>query len=188
MSIPRSLSLVVKPCNIFHVRGAGTSNARRFHASTPTYDLVAPPDPVSHMRRIIYDDPLSQPPAPYLQHPYSLSEFKTETGTGTRSGNHDLQFRLLRQQLDSLHQNFWLDSNTRFYSARDAVLSSLPATASPRDKEEALSAFFRQWVMQEKEWTEGYTTEWRTRNLQLIILSTRVEYHRLKARLSNFVS
>jgi len=158
--------------------------AYQFHASTAQCNLVAPPDPVSHMRPIIYDNPPSQLPAPYLRHPYSLSEFRTEAEND--SGNHDLQYRLLRQQLDSLHQNFWLDSNTRFYAARDAVLGSLPSTTTTRDKEEALSTFYRQWVMQEKDWTEGYTREWRTRNFQLIALSARVEYHKLKNRLTDF--
>ncbi|PPQ83336.1 hypothetical protein CVT25_003975 [Psilocybe cyanescens] len=154
---------------------------RSFHASRNHRDLVAPPDPISHMRPIIYDDPPSLSQPAYLRHPYSLAEFRAESG----QGDNELQFRLLRQQLDSLHQNFWLDSNTRFYSARDAVLSSLPSTATPRDKEEALSAFFRQWVMQEKDWTDSYTVEWRARNLQLITLSARVEYHKIKSQLSN---
>ncbi|KAF8910962.1 hypothetical protein CPB84DRAFT_1763007 [Gymnopilus junonius] len=154
-----------------------------FHASAVQCDLIAPPDSISHIRPIIYDDPPSQLPVHYLRHPYSLSEFRSEAEN--KPGDHDLQYRLLRQQLDSLHQNFWMDSNTRFYAARDAVLTSLPSTTTARDKEEALSNFYRQWVMQENHWTENYTKEWRARNFELIALSARVEYHKLKGRLTD---
>jgi hypothetical protein len=77
-----------------------------------------------------------------------------------------------------------LKHNKRFYSARAAVLESLPEDASARDKEEALSAFFRQWVMQEKEDTDAYTAEWRRRNLRLISLSARVAFQKAKTRFS----
>lgn len=79
--------------------------AREFHVSKIQNDLVAPPDPISHMRPIIYDTPSSQSQPAYLRHPYSLTEFTAGSG----AGDYELQFRLLRQQLDSLHQNFWLD-------------------------------------------------------------------------------
>lgn len=94
--------------------------AYQFHASTAQCNLVAPPDPVSHMRPIIYDNPPSQLPAPYLRHPYSLSEFRTEAEND--SGNHDLQYRLLRQQLDSLHQNFWLDVSDLHLFSRSPLI------------------------------------------------------------------
>ena len=87
----------------------------------------------------------------------------------------------------SSHTCIWLavlQHNTRFYSARAAVLESLPEDASARDKEEALSAFFRQWVMQEKEDTDAYTAEWRRRNFRLISLSARVAFQKAKTRFS----
>jgi hypothetical protein len=130
------------------------------------------------MRPVIYDDPPSKLAAPYLRHPYSLSEFKD--GNVNDPGNYELQFHLLRQQLDALHQNFWLDSNTRFYAAKEAVLGGLPISTTPRDMEKALSAFHRQWVVQEKHWTDGYTTEWRARNFQLIVLAIRLQTQRMK--------
>jgi len=158
--------------------------SRALHVSQSRHDLVAPPDPVSHMRPILYDNPPSQLPAQYLRHPYSLSEFKTESSDNRC--DHELQFKLLRQQLDSLHQDFWLDSNTRFYSAKEVILSSLPKNATVRDKEEALSVFLKQWVVQENERTDAYTAEWRSRNVELIQMGARVEYHRLKTRLAKF--
>lgn len=39
--------------------------------------------------------------------------------------------------------------------------------------------------MQEKEWTDSYTEEWRKRNFELIVLAARVEFQRLKNRLSS---
>jgi len=93
------------PCSSrqFLVKEASTN--RKFHASRTNRDLVAPPDPISHMRPIIYDTPAAVSQPAYLRHPYSLAEF----GADADSGDHELQFRLLRQQLDTLHQNFWLD-------------------------------------------------------------------------------
>jgi uncharacterized membrane protein len=66
------------------------------------------------------------------------------------------------------------------------VLCGVPISATPRDVEKALSAFHRQWVMQEKGWTDRYTTEWRARNFQLIVLSTRLQTQRLKKFLATF--
>ena len=89
----------------FTIQCRGT--IRNFHGSTPRRDLIAPPHPISHIRPIIYGDASSQPPPTYLRHPYSLSEFKT--GTGTTLGDHELQFLLQRQQLDTFHHSFWLE-------------------------------------------------------------------------------
>jgi len=157
---------------------------RNFHCSRPRHDLVAPPHPVSHFRPIIYGDASSQPPPTYLPHPYSLSEFATETGT--KSGDHELQFLLQRQQLDTFHHSFWLESNTRFYAAKESILSSLPLTATVRDKEVALSEFYKQWLLQEREWSERYTKEWRRRNYDLILLEFRVKFYRLSNSLATF--
>ncbi|KAF9052664.1 hypothetical protein BJ165DRAFT_784762 [Panaeolus papilionaceus] len=90
------------------------------------------------------------------------------------SGDHELQFKLLRQQLDTFNQVFWTDSNTRFHAAKTSVLESLPSTVSVREKENALSALYSQWLMQEDERTTSYTDEWRKRNFQLINLSLKV--------------
>ncbi|KAF8163333.1 hypothetical protein B0H34DRAFT_695048 [Crassisporium funariophilum] len=156
---------------------------RSFHPSIPQSDLVAPPDPISHIRPIIYEDSPSQSPPAYLRHPYSLSEFNT--GERNAPGELELQFKLQRQQLDTFHQNFWRDSNTRFYAAKESVLSSLPQPAAARDSEDALSAFYTQWVVQEKKWTDDYTKEWRKRNNHLIALGARVAFQRLAIRWSS---
>lgn len=84
---------------------------RFLHASTCRAHLVAPPDPISNMRPIIYDDSpdsVGASPPTLLRHPYSLSEF-TNTSGNDRAANLELQFYLQRQQLDAFNHNFWLD-------------------------------------------------------------------------------
>jgi len=175
MSLRQSISRFTIPCR---------SRVHNFHGSRPRHDLVAPPHLVSHIRPIIYGDASPQPPPTYLRHPYSLSEFTT--GTGTTLGDHELQYLLQRQQLDTFHHSFWLESNTRFYAARNSILSNLPLTATARDKEVALSEFCKQWLLQEREWTERYTKEWRRRNYDLILLEFRVKFYRLSTCLATF--
>jgi len=175
MSLRQSISRFTIPCRC---------SVRNFHCSKPRHDLVAPPHPVSHFRPIIYGDASSQPPPTYLRHPYSLSEFTT--GTGTALGDHELQFLLQRQQLDTFHHSFWLESNTRFHAARESILSSLPLTATARDKEVALSEFYKQWLLQERERTDKYTKEWRKRNYDLIFLEFRAKFYRLSTCLATF--
>ncbi|KAG6898381.1 hypothetical protein C0992_009056 [Termitomyces sp. T32_za158] len=155
-----------------------------FHSSARTANLVAPPDPVSHMRPIIYSD-APPPPAPtYLRHPYSLDEFSATPQQ--RSEDLALQFKLQRQQLDDFHQHFWFDSNTRFEAAKHAVLASLPPTASPLKKESALSEFYTQWYIQEAHRTDAYTKEWRRRNFALIKLGTRVQIQQFANAVTDF--
>ncbi|GLB34912.1 putative uncharacterised conserved protein (DUF2315) [Lyophyllum shimeji] len=163
---------------------SAASAVRLIHASSRACNLVAPPDPVSHMRPIIYSD--APPPAPpsLIRHPYSLTEFSPESKS--RGEENALQFMLQRQQLDDFHQHFWLDSNTRFEAAKQAVLAGLPSSAVVLDKEETLSEFYKQWYLQEAPRMDGYTREWRRRNIALIKLGARVEYEKLANRLSDF--
>ncbi|KAF9013862.1 hypothetical protein BDQ17DRAFT_1295839 [Cyathus striatus] len=160
------------------------SSLRRIHVTTPRNNLVAPPDPVSNLRPIIYDD--APPPSPpvLLRHPYSLSEF---SHSDHPASDYEIQYKLQRQHLDAFHQNFWLDSNTRFEAAKTAILDSLPSTATARDIEDAMSTFYQQWVMLEKPRTDAYTNEWRRRNWALIHLAVRVKYQKLTSA-SLFVS
>ncbi|PPR08096.1 hypothetical protein CVT24_010557 [Panaeolus cyanescens] len=156
---------------------------RMFHPSKVNADLVAPPDPISNLRPILYENSSNTPIVPNVRHPYSLSEFTPAAVDA--DGDYELQFKLLRQQLDSFNQGFWTDSNTRFYAAKTAVLESLPSTITAREKEEALSTFYLQWLMQENERTMLYTNEWRRRNFQLISLSFKVYMQRWRNKISS---
>ncbi|KAF9464744.1 hypothetical protein BDZ94DRAFT_1161454 [Collybia nuda] len=157
-------------------------SVRWIHTSSQTCNLIAPPDSVSHMRPIIYDDAPLPPPPSRIRHPYSLSEFAV--GAQNEAVVSELQYRLQRQQLDAFHHNFWFDSNTRFEAAKKAILGGLPTLATPLDKEKALSAFYKQWHLQESKRTDEYTKTWRKRNMGLIMLGARVEYQKLSTRIS----
>ncbi|KAI9570487.1 hypothetical protein HD554DRAFT_2018680 [Boletus coccyginus] len=164
-----------------HLRALALS--RSLHVSSVSRHLVGPNDPISHLRPIIYTDT----PAPHsrgqleshVNHPYSLHEF-TDV-------QHDhalqLQYNLAREHLDAFNHNYWTDSNTRFETAKQSVLASLPESASSETRENALSEFYKKWVMQEKARQDEYSAEWQTRNWNTIILAARVEYQRFKQRI-----
>lgn len=75
--------------------------------------------------------------------------------------------------LHALMPDCLVQSNIRFESGKEAVLASLPPTASALDRENALSEFYKQWVMQETDRTNAYTLEWRARNLSCITEAAR---------------
>ncbi|CDO69522.1 hypothetical protein BN946_scf184785.g27 [Trametes cinnabarina] len=149
---------------------------RQFHVSLTRRHLVGPPDPVSHLRPVIYDD-APPPPPPSVRHPYSLREFTGDT--------REYQWKMQRQELDAFNHTFWLESNSRFYAAKDAVLQSLPEGTTPEQREAALSAFYTRWVAQECTRLDAYDAEWRKRNWSTIILGARVRYQEFMARIAH---
>ncbi|OSC99110.1 hypothetical protein PYCCODRAFT_1454052 [Trametes coccinea BRFM310] len=152
------------------------THARQFHASLSRKHLVGPPDPISHLRPVIYDD-APPPPAPSVRHPYSLREFTGDT--------REYQWKMQRQELDAFNHAFWLESNSRFYAAKEAVLESLPEGTGPEQREAALSAFYTRWVAQERMRLDAYDAEWRKRNWSTIILGARVRYQEFMSRITN---
>jgi hypothetical protein len=76
-------------------------------------------------------------------------------------------------------------SNTRFEASKEAVLSALPEDTTPLDKEHALSEFYRTWIEQEKHRTDAYTSQWRRRNIALIMLDFRVHMQKLSSRFNS---
>ncbi|KAF5377076.1 hypothetical protein D9757_007736 [Collybiopsis confluens] len=160
------------------------TSLRLLHVSTVNArHLVGPPHPISHLRPIIYDDAPPPPKPATLSHPYSLQEFHPEPASNSNA--YEMQWKLQRQQLDDVSQNFWLDSNTRFEAAKDAVLAGLPESATPLDKENALSEFYRQWLMRESERIDEYAELWRARNWTTILLAARVHYSKLPSRMAS---
>ncbi|TFY78342.1 hypothetical protein EWM64_g5666 [Hericium alpestre] len=147
---------------------------RLLHTTPRACNRIGPPDPISNLRPILYDDPLP-PHAEDLRHPYSLSEFR---GGDTV----EYQWKLQRQQLDAWNHAFWTNSNTRFEAAKDAVLSSIPETATPDARERALADFYKHWVIQESSRQEAYNREWRRRSFEEIKLAARVHYEKFTAR------
>ncbi|KAL0071368.1 hypothetical protein AAF712_001225 [Marasmius tenuissimus] len=171
------LSLAQRSCPLVH------RSSRLLHASSRfSRDLIGPPHPISNLRPIIYDDIPTPPPPSLLHHPYSLAEFDPEPEKNESSL--ELQWKLQRRQLDDLNHHFWLDSNIRFEGAKQAVLESLPPTATVMDKEHALSELYKQWYMQEKPRLDEYTRVYRARNIAVIVLAARASFDRFKRRLT----
>ncbi|KAH9856928.1 hypothetical protein C2E23DRAFT_805982 [Lenzites betulinus] len=161
---PSALAKRAMPC---------ARNFRTLHVSASRNHLVGPPDPISHLRPVVYDD-APPPAAPRVRHPYSLGEFTGNT--------REYQWKMQRQELDAFNHSFWLDSNTRFYAAKDGVLQSLPESASAEQREHALSAFYARWVAQERTRLDAYNAEWRKRNWSTILLGARVRYQEMMSR------
>jgi hypothetical protein len=157
--------------------------SRSLHVSSASRHLVGPNHPVSNLRPIIYTDTLTPPTSHsqerHVNHPYSLHEFTDVPQNHTL----ELQYKLAREHLDAFNHHYWTDSNTRFEAAKQSVLTSLPESASPETRENALSEFYKKWVMQEKTRQNEYSDEWRKRNWDTILLAARVEYQRFKQRL-----
>jgi hypothetical protein len=78
--------------------------------------------------------------------------------------------------------NHTLQTNTRFEAAKTAAVSGLPPHATAEQREERLSEFYKNWVLQEATRQEEYNSEWRRRSMQEIKLAARVSYQKLKER------
>ena len=74
---------------------------RLIHYTVARHDLVGPPDSVSHLRPVIYDDAPPEAPSPNSHHPYSLKEFKGDA--------REYQWKMQRQQLDTYNHAYWTD-------------------------------------------------------------------------------
>ncbi|KAK7693445.1 hypothetical protein QCA50_003013 [Cerrena zonata] len=148
---------------------------RRIHATCVRKDIVGPPDQVSNLRPVIYDDAPILPPDG-VRHPYSLREFTGDT--------REYHWKMQRQQLDAYNHEFWTDSNTRFEAAKQAYLDSLPSSCTLEDQETALSVFYSKWVKQETARQQQYCTEWRKRNWSNIMLGARVKYQMLWSKIT----
>lgn len=87
-------------------------SVRLLHCSPIRCDLIGPPDPISHIRPVIYDGPTA-PHKPKLSstHPFSLYEFDDCPPSDIDESLNDMEFqwKLQREQLDIFHQDFWTD-------------------------------------------------------------------------------
>lgn len=86
---------------------------RAFRISAVRRDLVGPPDPISNLRPVVYDDAPPAPPSD-VRHPYSLREFTGDT--------REYQWKIQRQQLDAYNQEFWTDVSGIFFLLLSLVL------------------------------------------------------------------
>jgi apoptogenic protein 1 len=74
-------------------------------------------------------------------------------------------------------------ANTRFESAKASVLDALPPSATAEDREEALSHFYRHWLVNENARQQQYSADLRARTRQNLFLSARVWYRTWRAKL-----
>jgi Apoptogenic protein 1 len=86
---------------------------RLLHSSVPTANYVGPPDPVSNIRPVLYNDLSSRTAESPQQHPYSLDEFRNDS-----EDTLEYQWKLQRQQLDAFNDAFWRD--VRFFHTHRA--------------------------------------------------------------------
>lgn len=77
--------------------------SRLLHSSVPTANYVGPPDPMSNIRPVLYND-LSSTTAESSKHPYSLDEFHNDS-----EDTLEYQWKLQQQQLDAFNDAFWRD-------------------------------------------------------------------------------
>ncbi|KAI0035096.1 hypothetical protein K488DRAFT_76869 [Vararia minispora EC-137] len=163
------------------VRSLPQVHAVRFlHATSRlARTLIGPPDPISNLRPVLYD--ASDTPRPVKStvviHPYSLSEFARPES--------DLEYgwRWHRKQLDAFNHAFWTDANTRFTSARDDALSSLPPNATSKARDAVLADLYRRWVLQEASRQAEYNRQFRRRTYEEIKLAMRVHWSRFTRRI-----
>ncbi|KAH8116941.1 hypothetical protein DFH11DRAFT_1140888 [Phellopilus nigrolimitatus] len=193
-----------------HRRSHG--DLRRYLRSSPQHRaLVGPPDPVSNLRPVIYDD------VDYVdtrggrrrkgkgREDREANNSQDEDGGSARalvafertrtSPTHpylldefdgdplDYQWRVERKRLDAYNHAFWADSNARFEGAKRAVLSSLPESASPDTREAALSEFYGNWLRQEHGRLKEYSDDWSRKNFGGILLAARAAIRQFRARI-----
>ncbi|KAG0707693.1 hypothetical protein DFH29DRAFT_593829 [Suillus ampliporus] len=153
---------------------------RLLHTSRPSFNFIGPPDPTSNIRPIIYNTSSSSSLPESKHHPYSLREFSDDIV------DHELQWKLHREQLDAFNHAYWGESNTRFEAAKTSVLSALPPNAPTEVHEHALSEFYKKWVIQERARQDEYDVELRKRTFEDLSLSAKVEWERAKKRLASW--
>lgn len=123
---------------------------------------VGPPDPVSHLRPVVYasSEEREQAGGARTAHPYSLAEFSQPLGrvVGARGGvgaHHGrmlqrleaarLDARLQSIWLDQFNQRFWTDNNARFERAL-AEYEAQDAQGAVEPPQERTARFYRAWL------------------------------------------
>ena len=91
-------------------------------------------------------------------------------------------FYILRWRTCNVLHSFF-QSNSRFNRAKEELLSSLPATATPEYKEAALSNFYSQWLVQERVRLRNYADVWSRQNGTEILLAARAAIRKFRALL-----
>ncbi|WVO17982.1 hypothetical protein L204_105680 [Cryptococcus depauperatus] len=126
-------------------------------------DLVAPPDPLSNIRPIIYASKFITRPS--SNSPYSASEFPTSY-SDSRLEDMELEWKLRRERVDLTNHRFWAAVNTEFEAQLSQRLSFLPPASDPptpkdiKRKEDCLTQFYADWQIANQELQSRWVKEW----------------------------
>ncbi|WWD16732.1 hypothetical protein CI109_101163 [Kwoniella shandongensis] len=136
---------------------------RRSDLPTSGVDLVAPPDPLSNIRPIIYaSKPITRPSS---NSPYSASEFPSD-GSDSRLENMELEWRLRRERVDLTNHRFWATTNANFNAQLAHRLSLLPKASDPptpedtKRHEDCMTQFYADWQMANQERQVAWVKDW----------------------------
>lgn len=153
-----------------HARGVARTAASPLRAGALQM-YVGPPDPVSHLRPVVYasNEEREQAGGARTAHPYSLAEFSQPLGriAGARGGAgaqlggplgayHGrmlqrleaarLDARLQSIWLDQFNQRFWTDNNARFERALTEYEAQGAQGAAVEPPQERTARFYRAWL------------------------------------------
>lgn len=158
-----------------HLALARRALPRSLGLRRPLHDLIGPPDPVSNVRKVVYD----RTEAGKALHPYSLNEFPADTNLTDPDGGRarlDLEWNIARGRLDAFNHHFWADNNARFHEEKAAALEAVPEPRTPEAVQAALDAFYRDWSNAEYERQRIYDRSWHRANRHLLMLALRKRY------------
>jgi len=143
----------------------GPSRRRRqpVSISESGVDLVAPPDPISNIRPVIYASPA--PPRRSSNSPYSAGEFPYSDGQA-RLQDLELEWRMRRERVDMANHRFWAATNLEFQAQLDRRLSMLPPAEEPpsaddiRRREDCLTQFYADWQIANRDKQAKWVKVW----------------------------
>ncbi|BEI82398.1 hypothetical protein CcaverHIS002_0302660 [Cutaneotrichosporon cavernicola] len=139
---------------------------RRQIIDTGDADLVAPPDPLSNIRPVLYAAKRRRRPS---NSPYSAAEFPAEAaGSAAQMRAHELEltFTMHRERVDMGNHRFWAANNADFEAQREERLARLPPASDPPTPEDearreaALTQFYRDWQIGTRGRQEAWVRTW----------------------------
>ncbi|KAL1405219.1 cytosolic Fe-S cluster assembly factor nbp35 [Vanrija albida] len=140
---------------------AATPRRRRAAVDDGTVDLVAPPDPRSNIRPVVYVSSRRRRPS---NSPYSAVEFPV-TST-PRADELELAYTMHRERVDVTNHRFWATTNADFDAQRAARLAALPPAADPPTaadeaaREAVLAQFYRDWQVGNRDRMDKWVAAW----------------------------
>ncbi|ORY29523.1 hypothetical protein BCR39DRAFT_531960 [Naematelia encephala] len=145
-------------------RPTSSPPSRRRSSTTPSgnVDLIAPPDPTSNIRPIIYASTPTR--AVSSNSPYFIGEFSD--GDFNQLSELELEWRLRQERVDMANHRFWAAQNTEFQAQLQLRLDRLPTPSDPptdsdvRLREECLSRFYADWQKANRDKQREWVWKW----------------------------